>query len=102
MNQKCIYSLVKYEKKGSYDILKDISEHIILVKLIYYLGSVNHSISVVGYWIFDSTYKKTLVLNKELLDMICAPSVGEEQVAGFETVFAAVIYICFDARLKGD
>ena len=34
--------------------------------------------------------------------MICAPSVGEEQVAEFETLFAAVRYICFDERLKKD
>ena len=51
---------------------------------------MNHDISVVGYWIFDSNYEKALVLNRELLDKICAPSVGEEQVAEFETVFTAV------------
>ena len=38
----------------------------------------------------------------ELLDMVCAPSVGEEQVDAFETVFTEVIYICFDAPLKKD
>ena len=57
------YNLVKYMKKGSYDILKDISEHVNLVKLIDSLGGANHTISVVGYWIFDSNYKKSLVLN---------------------------------------
>ena len=45
------------------------------------IGSVNHAISVVGYWIFDSNYEKALVLNRELLGIICAPSVGKEQVA---------------------
>ena len=52
-----------------------------------YLGNVNHAISVVGYCIFDSNYKRSLVLNRELLDIICAPSVGEEEVATFERVF---------------
>ena len=66
------------------------------------LGNVNHAISVVGYWIFDSNYKIALVLNRELLDMICAQSVGEEQVAVFETVFTAVRYILLDAHLKKD
>ena len=33
---------------------------------------------------------KTLVLNRESLDMICAPYIGEEQSAQFETVFSAV------------
>ena len=78
---KVHYSLVKYKKKGSYDFMKDISEHVTLVQLIYSLVNVNHYINVVGYWIFDSNYKKSLVLNKESLDMICAPSIGEEQVA---------------------
>ena len=59
------YTLVKYKKKGSYDILKYISENVALVQLMDYLGNVNHAISVVGYWIFDSNYKKELVLNRE-------------------------------------
>ena len=65
-----------------------------------FLGNVTHAISVVGYWIFDSNYKKSLVLNGESLDIICAPSVGEEHAVDFETVFSAVRYICFYARLK--
>ena len=63
---------------GSYDILTDISEHVTLVQLMDYLGNVNHDISVVGYWIFESNYKKALVLNIESLDMIFAPSVDED------------------------
>ena len=43
-----------------------------------YSGNLNRAISVVGSWIFDSNYKRELVLNKDSLDMICAPSVGEE------------------------
>ena len=62
---KLHYSLVKYKKKISYDILKDISEHITLVKLMDSLGNLNHDISVVGYCIFDSNYRKALVLNRE-------------------------------------
>ena len=62
---------------GYYDILTDMSEHVTLVQLMDYLVNVNHAISVVGYWIFDSNYEKVIVLNRELLDMICAPSVGE-------------------------
>ena len=87
------YSLRKYKKMGYYDILTDISEHVNLFKLMNYLGDLNHSTIFVGYWIFDSNYKKTLVLNIESLDMIFAPFVGEEQVAEFETVFTAVRYI---------
>ena len=91
---------MKYKKKGSYDIMSDISENFTLVQLMDSLGNVNHAISVVGYWIFDSNYEKALVLNREPLDMICSPSVGEEQVAELETVFTAVGYIFSTAHLK--
>ena len=66
----------------------------------YSLVNVNRAISVVGYWIYDSDYQRALVLNIASLDMICAPSVGEEQVAKFELFFTAVRYICLDAHLK--
>ena len=72
------YSLSKYEKMGSYDILTDMSEHVTLEQLIYYLVNVNRAISVFGSWIFDSKYERALVLNRESLDMICATSVVEE------------------------
>ena len=78
---------------GSSGILTDISEHVTLVQLMDYLGNVNHAISVVGYWIFDSNYEKSLILNRESLDMIFDPYVGEKQVAAFERVFCAVRYI---------
>ena len=57
------------------------------------LGNVNHAISVLGYWTFDSNNEKALVLNRKSLDIIWDPSVGKEQVAGFETVFTSVRYI---------
>ena len=85
---------------GSYDILKYISEHVTLVHLMDYLVIVNHYISVVGYWIFDSNYEGALVLNIESLDMICAPYVGEEQFSEFETVFTSMRYIFSTAHLK--
>ena len=80
--------------------LENISANVTLVQLMYLLGNMNHDISVVGNWIFDSIYKKPLVLNRASLDMICAPSVGEEQDAIFETVFTAVRYIYNRAQLK--
>ena len=65
-----------------------------------YLVNMNHAISVVGYWIFESNYKKPLVLNRELLDMICAPSIGKEEVAMFETCFFAMRCISSAAHFK--
>ena len=85
-----------------YKILEDISENVTLVRLMDSLVTVNHAISVVGNWIFESNYKKALVLNRASLHMICAPSVGEEQAAIFESVFTAVRYIYSKAQLKKD
>ena len=97
---KVHYSTVKDKKKGYFDILKDIRKHVTLVQLMDYLGNLNRTISVFGYWIFEYNYKWSLVLNRESLDMICAPYVGEEQVTEFETVFTSVICICFAAQLN--
>ena len=92
--------LMKYKKKGLYKILEYISKHVTLVQFIDSLGNVNSDISVVGNWIFGSNYEKALVLNMASFDIICAPSVGEEQAAKFESVFTAVRYIYSPAQLK--
>ena len=68
---------MKYKQKGSYDILKYISENFTLVQLMDSLGNVNHAIGVVGYLIFESNHKKSLVLNRASLEIMFAPSVGE-------------------------
>ena len=73
-----------------YKILEYISENVTLVQIMYSLGNVNHVISAVGNWIFDSNYEKALVLNGASLDMICTPSIGEEQDDISESVFTVV------------
>ena len=83
-----------------YDILTNISEHVTLEQLIDSLVNVNRYISVLEYWIFDSNYERALVINRESLDMICARSVGEEELATFETYFCAVRYIRSTAHLN--
>ena len=91
------YKLIKYKKMGDYKILEDISANVTLVRLMDSLVNLNHAISVVGSWIFDSNYERALVLNKASLDMICAPSVNEEQAAIFEKVYYSVRYIYIGA-----
>ena len=80
--------------------MEDINENVTLVQFMDSLGNVNHAISVVGSWIFDSNYERALVLNKASLDMIFAPSVVEEQAAIFEKVYYVVRYIFNGAQLK--
>ena len=94
------YKLIKYKKMGGYNILEDISANFTLVQLMDSLGNVNHAISVVGSWIFDSNYERALVLNRASLYMICAPSVGEEQAAMFENLYYDVRYIYIGAQFK--
>ena len=56
--QHLCYKLEQWQKTGTFDILDNISEYITLVQLINSLGNVNHSVSVVGKWIFCSNFKK--------------------------------------------
>ena len=72
------YILIKYKQTGTYKFLKDIGENFTLVQLMDSFRNVNHAISVVGYWIFDSNKEKALVLYRASLDIIFAPSVSEE------------------------
>ena len=94
------YKLMKYNKMGDYKFLEDISANVTLVQLMDSLGNVNHAISVVGSWIFVSNYERALVFNRESLNMICAPSIGEEQDTMFEKIYFAVRYIYIGAQLK--
>ena len=80
--------------------MKNISANFTLVQFMDSLGNFNHAISVVGSWIFDSNYERSLVLNKESLDMICAPYIGEEQAASFEKVYYAVRFISKKSKIE--
>ena len=66
-----------------------------------YLNLLTNS-QVVGSWVFDSDYERALVLNKASLDMICDPSVGEEQNAIFEKIYYAVRYILNEKKFIKD
>ena len=47
---------------GDYENLEKISANVTLVQLMDSLGNVNHAISVVGSWIFESNYERALSL----------------------------------------
>ena len=46
------------EENEAFDILNYIIENVTLVQLTESLVNVNHAISIVGNWVFDSNYKK--------------------------------------------
>ena len=78
VEQHLRYNLKILKKEGYLDILNDIRENVTLVWLMDSLVNVNHYISIVRSWVFDSNYEKALCLTIESLDIICSPSVGEE------------------------
>ena len=63
--QNLTYNTKKRKNKVAFDIINDISKNVTLVKLMDTLGNVNHAISIVGNWIFDSNYEKSLCLTRE-------------------------------------
>ena len=62
--QHLIYKLKKWKNKGAFDILNEISENVTLVHLMNTLGNVNHAITIVGYWVFDSNYENSIHLKR--------------------------------------
>ena len=85
--------MVKKEERDSFDFLDNISEHVTLVQLMDSLGNVNNSVSVLGKWIFDSNYKKSLPLTIESLNLLCYCSEKWKIFTLFDTVFYSVIYM---------
>ena len=62
--QNLKYNLVIWKKNDAFDILNDISTDVTLVELMESLGNVNRAISIVGNWIFDSKYNRSLCLTQ--------------------------------------
>ena len=62
------YHLETRKKKGSFDILNNISEHVILVQLMNSFGNANHSVSLDGKWIFLILTTKTLSIDNLIIE----------------------------------
>ena len=62
--QNLIYNLTIWSKHDAFYIINEISEFFTLVKLMDSLGNANHAISILGHWMFDSNYKKSLFLTQ--------------------------------------
>ena len=63
-NIKGKQNITIWKKNDAFDILNEITENVTLIQLIYSLVNVNRAIIIVGYWIFDSNYKKALCLTQ--------------------------------------
>ena len=45
-------------KTGEFNILTDISDHVTLIKTIDTAGNVNHTVSIIGCWIYNPNLQK--------------------------------------------
>ena len=90
--QSLHYNIKKW-KKFQFYILRDISRNTIFVQLIVSVGNINNAVSILGYCIFDSNCKNSLLLALYLLNLICSPLEVEGTFSMFETVFQAFRYI---------
>ena len=62
--QNLQYNLTIWNNSDAFDIIHDNCEDVTLVQLMESLVNVNHAISIVGYWIIESNYKKSLCLTQ--------------------------------------
>ena len=60
----------QWKKIGTFDIMNNITEYVTLVQLMDSVGNVNHAVSVVGEYIFDSNEEKSLPLNIDSFNLI--------------------------------
>ena len=89
-----------WKKKDAFGILNVVIEDLTLVQLMDSLGNVNHIITILRHWIFDSNYEKVIFLTQELLDIILSPCIGEVLVAMFQSIFYAFRYSWAQIHLK--
>ena len=87
-------------KKCQFDIFHEISENIFFLQLMSSIGNFNHAVSIGVYWVFESNYKKAILLTLNLLNLVCYPLVGVEMFAMFEKLFYAVRYINNTGKLN--
>ena len=56
------------------------------------VGNMNHAVSVVVKWVFDSNNENFLLLNIDSVDLICASSDEDDYYAKSQVVYYAVRY----------
>ena len=56
--QIIVYKIDNCKVKGKFEIINDINENFTLINLVDAVVNINHSVSIVGNWIFDYNYKK--------------------------------------------
>ena len=81
------------ENKTFFGIINNISEHVVLVIMVYTVGNVNHAMSIYGIRIFYSKYDQAPLLARYSLDIICSFSDVDDMFSMLETEFYAFRYV---------
>ena len=94
--------LLNGEKRGEFDILNEISDHVALVQLVGTASNANHDLSINVRWICDPKYKRALTLIKESLNIICYSSKYEKEMyAKLSYAYLDIRYVNTKLRLLG-
>ena len=63
VNQRLRLNIIQWKNQGIFYSLNYISDHVTLFQLIDSIVNVNHAVSIVGKWVFDSNFNKYLPLS---------------------------------------
>ena len=70
-----VFLLIGAQKENSnFDIINNISGHVILVQVMDSTSNGNHGVIVIGKWIFNFNYEEYMMLSIEYLNLICYSS----------------------------
>ena len=61
------YNIKQWIKRGSFEILDYISEHVTLVQRMDMVVNVKHAVSISGNWIFGSNNEKDISIGKIII-----------------------------------
>jgi hypothetical protein len=84
-NKQCRYNAKKY-KRGTFNVLEDISCFPTVLVLEGSDGAINHSVTVAGCWLFDSNTRYAQRISLPILDWCCSTDFAKVQ---FSNVFSA-------------
>ena len=94
------YNTRKWKIQVSFEIPHEISEIVTLVQLMDSVGNLNHSVSIVCYWVLGSNSKKGIPLTLYSSNLVCSTSEGRVMFAVFVALFHAVRYINNTGKIK--
>ena len=85
-----------YDDFVKFDPLTNITNQVTLVQWEDIFGGINHCSTICGCWIFDINFERSLSLNKESIDLVCAPKHAPLGMIAYGQVYRAIRFIPLD------